>query len=63
MLQKVMTDEYQNMKNGTTKELALLCSNEIFITGPEGNDCSGLLTVLWEERRRKNNEIQTFCEG
>lgn len=57
MLQKVMTDEYQNMKNGTIKELALLFNKDIFITGPERKYCSGVLTMLWEERRRKNSEI------
>lgn len=57
MLQKVMTDEYQNMKNGTIKELALLFNNEIFITGPERKYCSRILTMLWEERKRKNSEI------
>lgn len=57
MLQKVMTDKYQNMKNGATKELALLFNNGIFITGPERKYCSRLLTILWEERRRKNSEI------
>lgn len=57
MLQKVMRDEYQNMKNSTIKELALLFNNEIFITGPERKYCSRLLTMLWEERKRKNSEI------
>lgn len=53
MLQKVMTGEYQNMKNGTTKELALLFNNEIFITGPERKCCSRLLTVVGGEEEKK----------